>query len=138
MSCPQLSSCSSTKLIPKNQNNPNSLFLRKHLKRKHLTSYDYSTLTNITSLNVIHNQISSRILLEIFNENNNDETDENHQHLLRPPPLLVLSQSIRAKYPEKLIDSKLNHRISSKKDLPHSPANFSFFFYDFTQTFVLI
>jgi hypothetical protein len=101
------------------------------LKKRRLTTFDYSSLTNITPLNDINNQIKSPILFEIL-----DEEEESDRYLLRPPPLMVLSQSIQAKHPEQLKETKLNNRFSSIKDLPNAPANYSFVFYDFTQTFV--
>ncbi len=102
----------------------------KNNKKKRITTADYSSLTNITPLNEINNRIKSSILLEIF-----DDDDDENRYLLRPPPLMVLSQSIQSKHPEQLNDTKLNNRFSSIKDLPNSPANYSFVFYNFTQTF---
>jgi hypothetical protein len=50
---------------------------------------------------------------------------------------MVLSQSIQAKHPEQLIESRLNNRFSSIKDLPSAPANYLFVFYNFTSTCVI-
>lgn len=52
----------------------------------------------------------------------------------RPPPLLALSQAIRRKHPEQLLETKLNDQLSSIKDLPVAPANYSFVFYGFHAT----
>jgi hypothetical protein len=60
----------------------------------------------------------------------------NNQIIPRPPPLLALSQAIRRKHPEQLIETKSNEQISSIKDLPNAPANYSFVFYGFTSTYV--
>jgi len=56
------------------------------------------------------------------------------QVIPRPPPLLALSQAIRRKHPEQLIETKLNNPLPSIKDLPNAPANYSFVFYGFTLT----
>ncbi len=95
------------------------------IKKRRITRFDSS----LSPLNEINNQIKSPILFEIFDDNNDN------RYLLRPPPLMVLSQSIQAKHPEQLNDTKLNNRFSSIKDLPNAPANYSFVFYNFTQTF---
>lgn len=95
-------------------------------KRRRLT-----TLTTITPLNEIQNQLSSEISLELCPP----DEDSDDRYCLRPPPLLVLSQSIQAKHPEQLNESKLNHRFSAKRDLPNAPANYSLVFYQFTPMF---
>lgn len=63
---------------------------------------------------------------------------DDDRYCLRPPPLLVLSQSIQAKHPEQLNETKLNHRFSAKKDLPTSLANYSLVFYGFNPTLVFV
>lgn len=59
-----------------------------------------------------------------------------NQIVPRPPPLMVLSQAIRRKYPEQIAQSELNNHMASIEDLPIFPANYSFVFYGFTSTFV--
>ena len=98
------------------------------------------SLTNVSPLNDINNQIKPPILLEIFDDDDEEDNEEEKnadRYFLRPPPLMVLSQSIRTKHPEQLNDTKLNNRFSSKKDLPNAPANYSFVFYGFTPPFVV-
>ena len=97
-----------------------------------MTTLDSSSLTNVTPLNEIKNQLKSPDELETSDA----DEDNGDRYFLRPPPLLVLSQSIRAKHPEQLIARKANHRFSSKADLPNAPANYSLVFYDFNRTFV--
>jgi hypothetical protein len=66
---------------------------------------------------------------------NQIQTSINNDRIIpRPPPLLALSQAIRRKHPEQLIDTKLNDQLPSIKDLPNAPANYSFVFYGFTST----
>ncbi|UJR29953.1 hypothetical protein I4U23_017500 [Adineta vaga] len=108
------------------QTNENFITILRNTKKQRLTTFDNSSFTNVTPLQEINNQIQSPVLLDI------SDNDEQDRYFLRPPPLMVLSQTIQAKYPEKLTDSKLNNRFSSIKDLPHSPANYSFVFYGFT------
>jgi len=109
------------------QTNENYTTMIKNNKKQRITTYNYSSLTNVTP----NNQIKSPILFEIIDDDNNE-----NQYLLRPPPLMVLSQNIQAKHPEKLNDTKLNNQFSSIKDLPNAPANYSFVFYNFSQMFV--
>ena len=74
----------------------------------------------------------------MFNDNDDDESDtDEHQHIVRPPPLMILSQTIRSKHPEQLNDTTLNDRYLLTTDLPSSPANYSFVFYNLTASFVL-
>ncbi|CAF2487152.1 unnamed protein product [Rotaria sp. Silwood2] len=54
-----------------------------------------------------------------------------------PPPLLALSQTIRRKYLEQLIEIKLNNQLRSIKDLPISPTNYSFVFHGIISTYIL-
>ena len=110
--------------------NENFLTITKNNKKRRLTTFDYSSLTNVSPLNDLNNQIISPNLYEISDD------EEEDQYILRPPPLMVLSQSIQAKHPEQLIDTKLTNRFSSIKDLPNAPANYSFAFYNLTLTFV--
>ena len=84
----------------------------------------------MTPLNPIENEISSDLC--------SAEEENEDRFCLRPPPLLVLSQSIQTKHPEQLNETKLNHRFSSKKDLPNAPANYSLVFYQFNSTFVFL
>jgi hypothetical protein len=59
----------------------------------------------------------------------NIQTSINHDQIIpRPPPLFALSQAIRRKYPEELIETKSNNPLPSIKDLPNAPANYSFVF----------
>jgi hypothetical protein len=114
--------------------NENLIIVIKNNKKRRITTSDYSSLTNVTPLNAINNKIKSPILFEL--SDNDDDDNNQDRYLLRPPPLMVMSQSIRAKHPEQLNETKLNNRFSSIKDLPNAPANYSFFFYGFTQMFV--
>lgn len=109
--------------------------MRNNKKRRLLSE---NSLTNVSPLNDINNQIQSPILLEIFDEDDDDDEDhgDKDRYFVRPPPLLVLSQSIRRKHPEQLKETRLNNRFSSIKDLPNSPANYSFVFYGFPPAFV--
>ncbi|CAF1275067.1 unnamed protein product [Adineta ricciae] len=130
---PQSTPVSSPVLLPRTsvnsiQTNENLFAILRNNKKQRLTTFEYSSVTNVTPLQNINNQIKSPVLLDTSND------DEEDRYFLRPPPLMVLSQSIQAKHPEKLTDSKLNNRFSSIKDLPHSPANYSFVFYSFTST----
>jgi hypothetical protein len=59
---------------------------------------------------------------------------ENIRDLPRPPPLLALSQRIRQKHPEQLIAEPVVDPFPSMEDLPISPANYSFVFYQFSPT----
>lgn len=97
-------------------------------------------LSDVSPLNDINNRIESPILLQIFDEDDDEEEERaqtnKDRYFLRPPPLLVLSQSIRTKNPEQLNDTQLNNRFPSIKDLPNAPANYSFVFYGFTPMFV--
>jgi len=135
---PQSTPISSPVLLPRlftnnlnNQpTNENLITVINNNKKRRITTSDYTSLTNVTPLNQINNNIKSPILFEILDDSDND--NEN-RYLLRPPPLMVLSQSIQAKHPEQLNDTKLNNRFSSIKDLPNAPANYSFVFYGFTQ-----
>ncbi|CAF0731809.1 unnamed protein product [Adineta steineri] len=143
ISRPQSTPISSPIFIPrlsinnfdKNETNENLIAILRNNKRQRLTTCDYSSLTNVTPLNEINNKIDSSILLEISDDSDDDgeiNYNNKNRYVLRPPPLMVLSQSIQAKHPEQLIDSKLNNRFSSIKDLPNSPANYSFVFHGFT------
>ncbi|CAF4504863.1 unnamed protein product, partial [Rotaria sp. Silwood2] len=102
----------------------------------------------LTPLNQINTKTKSRIRFEICH-NDDDERDlilpnvkeiireleistNNDRIIPRPPPLLALSQAIRTKHPEQLIDTKLYNQLPSIKDLPNAPANYSFVFYGFT------
>lgn len=120
--------------------NENSTILTKSNKKRHLTTFECSSLTNVTPLNQINNQMRFPVfldtLLDDLNDDDENNNDNNTRYLPKPPPLLVLSQTIQAKHPEQLIDTELNNRFSSIKDLPNSPANYSFVFYGFTSMFV--
>ncbi|CAF3223272.1 unnamed protein product [Rotaria socialis] len=128
------------------QTNENVQTIAKNNKKQRMATFDYSSFTNVTALNEIHNNLKSPVLFEIHNDgddeddnddNNNINKNYNHYHdryLLRPPPLMVLSQTVQAKHPEQLIDTKLDYQFSSIKDLPNAPANHSFVFYGFTST----
>ena len=133
ISSPLLFSRSSRKTFDDQQTDENFCTIPKHNKKRRLTTFDYSSLTNVTSLNNINNRLRSPILFEILDEEEEEEEND-HRYLPRPPPLMVLSQSIQAKHPEQLTDTKLNNRFSSIKDLPNAPANYSFVFYHFTPT----
>jgi hypothetical protein len=120
--------------INNHQTNENlSTTLKTNQKRR----FDSSSLTDITPLNDINNKIKSPILFEILDDEE-EENETNDRYFLRPPPLMVLSQSIQAKHPEQLNETKLNNRFSSIKDLPNAPANYSFVFYNFTSMFVYL
>jgi hypothetical protein len=131
---------------------PKEIFIKKDPKENQcitpLKTIDYSSFTRITPLNptkskvrfeICHNEDDDNDLIlpniqEIINQL---QTSINNDRLIpRPPPLLALSQAIRRKHPEQLIDTKLNNQITSIKDLPNSPANYSFVFYGFTSTYV--
>jgi hypothetical protein len=115
-----------------------------------LKTVDYSSFTKVTPFNQINNKTKSRILFEICHDDENDLILPNVQEIInelrttinderiipRPPPLLALSQGIRAKHPEQLIDTKLKQQLPSIRDLPNAPANYSFVFYEFTSTYV--
>lgn len=110
-----------------------------------LRTIDYSSFTKITPL-----KTKPTIRFEICHDENeeNNPNLENIQEIInqieipenlneiipRPPPLLALSQAIQRKYPERLIETKLNEQLPSIKDLPNAPANYSFVFYNFTST----
>ena len=115
------------------QKNQNSAAVTKSNKKRRVTTFDCSSLTNVTPLNDINNQIKSSIFFEIFDDDNDNNEDRD---LVRPPPLMVLSQTIQARHPEQLTDTRLNNLFSSIKDLPKTLANYSFFFYGFTSMFV--
>lgn len=120
----------SSKIFDNQQTDENVITIAKNDKRSRIATFDYSSFTNVTPLNEINNNVESRVLFETDNDNIID------QYLLRPPPLMVLSQTIQAKHPEQLTDTTLNNRFSSIGDLPNVPANYSFVFYGFTSTFV--
>lgn len=128
---------STDKTANQDKTDENLLTISKNNKKRRIITIDQSTLTNITPLNDINNQMKSAILLNISSDDE-DDNDKRIENCVcpRPPPLMVLSQSIQAKYPEQLNEKKLSDRFSSIKDLPSSPANYSFVFYGFTQTFV--
>ncbi|CAF3581314.1 unnamed protein product [Rotaria sp. Silwood1] len=137
---PLLLSRLSSNIFDNQQTNENSTTITKNSKKQRITTLNYSSLTNVTPLNEINNNIKSQVLFEISDDDDDDDGNSNKKknkedrYLLRPPPLMVLSQSIQAKHPEQLTDTKLNNRFSSIKDLPNAPANYSFFFYGFTLT----
>lgn len=127
---------------------------QKNIKEKEfitpLRTNDLTSFTKVTPLEKINDKTKSEIRFEI-NQNENDENDfilpnveeinrelepitNDVQIIPRPPPLLALSQAIRTKHPEQLIDSKLNNQLPSIKDLPYSLANYSFVFYGFSST----
>ncbi|CAF2527036.1 unnamed protein product [Rotaria sp. Silwood2] len=140
ISSPVLLSRLPSNIFDNQQTNENSTTVTKNNKKQRITTLNYSSLTNVTPLNDINNNIRSQILFELNDDDDDDDDDNNNnnedRYLLRPPPLMVLSQTIQAKHPEQLTDTKLNNRFSSIKDLPNSPANYSFVFYGFTLTFV--
>jgi hypothetical protein len=113
-----------------------------------LKTTDYSSFTKLTPLHptkskitfeICHNEEDDNDLIlpdvrEIINEL---QTSINKDQVIpRPPPLLTLSQGIRRKHPEQLIDTRLNNELTSIKDLPNAPANYSFAFYGFTSMYV--
>lgn len=117
-----------------------------------MKTIDYTSFTKVTPLNHVNTNTKSRIEFEICH-NENDDRDfvvpnvqeiicqlappaENDRFIPRPPPLVALSQAIRTKHPEQITDSKLNNDLPSIKDLPNSPANYSFVFYGFTSPYV--
>jgi len=132
---------------------PNEDFIEKNLPNPQLITplktIDYSSFTKITPLNQINIKTKPTIQFELC-DNDNDFILPNVQEIInelqisinnnqiipRPPPLLALSQAIRRKHPEQLIETKSNEQISSIKDLPNAPANYSFVFYGFTSTYV--
>ncbi|CAF3310274.1 unnamed protein product [Rotaria socialis] len=130
-------------LIEKNLENPKEKQLITPLK-----TIDYTSFTKVTPLDEINDKTKSRITFELCH-NEDDERDfvlpnvkqiideletstNNDQIIPRPPPLLALSQNIRAKHPEQLINTKLDNQLPSIKDLPNAPANYSFVFYEFS------
>lgn len=130
ISSPVILSRLSTHLFDKQQTNENFTTIFQNNKKRRITAFDYSSLTNVSPLNNINNRVKSPLLFEIFDE----EEEDKDRYFLRPPPLMVMSQSIQARHPEQLNQTKLNNRFSSIKDLPNAPANYSFVFYGFTQT----
>lgn len=142
LNLPQSTPKSSPILVPRlsinidqQKSNENlGITIMKINRKKRILNFENTSLTNITPLNDIQN----RILLN-FSSSSSSSSDENDEqnvdrYCLRPPPLMVLSQSIQAKHPEQLNHPKLTDRFSSIKDLPLVPANYSFVFYNFTQT----
>ncbi|CAF3632054.1 unnamed protein product [Rotaria sordida] len=142
-------------------NQSNEILIEKNLENSKekqlitpLKTIDYTSFTKVTPLNQINNKTKSRIRFEICHNDNDDDDDErdlilpqvkeilreleistnNDRIIPRPPPLLALSQAIRTKHPEQLIDTKLHNQLPSIEDLPNAPANYSFVFYGFTST----
>lgn len=106
-----------------------------------LKTADYSSFTRISPLHPIKSKVRFEVPPEEEDERNvQEEVNEpeppktNEDDIPRPPPLLALSQGIRRKHPEQLIDTKLNDQLPSMKDLPNAPANYSFVFYKFEPT----
>ncbi|CAF0844875.1 unnamed protein product [Adineta steineri] len=111
-----------------------------------LKTIDYSSFTKLTPLysrkskvrfEICHSEDDERelILPNIQNILNELQSSVNYDQIIpRPPPLLALSQAIRTRHPEQLIETKINNHLSSIKDLPNSPANYSFVFYQFQLT----
>lgn len=111
-----------------------------------LKTIDYSSFTKVSPLKtkptirfekLNEDQENEEIIIPSVDEILNDLQicdDSNRIQLPRAPPLLALSQAIRRKYPEQIIESKLNEQIPSIKDLPNAPANYSFVFHDFSST----
>ncbi len=105
---------------------------------------DYSSFTRVTPLKskatirfeVCHEE-DDFVLPNVQEMIDNIQISINHDQIIpRPPPLLALSQRIQRKYPEELFETKLNDPLSSIKDLPNAPANYSFVFHGFTSTYV--
>jgi hypothetical protein len=103
---------------------------------------DYSSFTRITPLKtkpiiqfeVCHEE-DDFVLPNVQEMIDNIQISINHDQIIpRPPPLLALSQAIRRKHPEQLIETKLNNPLPSIEDLPNAPANYSFVFHGFTST----
>jgi len=108
----------------------------KNNKKKRIFNFENTSLTNITPLNDIQNQILLNLSSSSSSSDESEDKQNSNRYYLRPPPLMVLSQTIQAKHPEQLSHSKLTDRFSSIKDLPLVPANYSFVFYGFTAMFV--
>ena len=108
---------------------------------------DYTAFTKVTPLHEPDPPSRSRIVFEICDEDdhrenepilpnihqildNIDELTMPDRAIPRPPPLLALSQAIRAKHPEQLSDRPL----PSIEDLPNALANYAFVFHGFNLT----
>ena len=106
---------------------------------------EYSSFTRVTPLKskptirfeVCHEEEDDFVLPNVQEMIDNIQTSINHDQIIpRPPPLLALSQRIRRKYPEELIETKLNNLLPSIEDLPNAPANYSFVFHEFSPAYV--
>ena len=99
------------------------------------TSEDYSSFTKVTPIRTksrkyLPEEEEDEDQVEIVIEPLKDDCQMNQ--FVRPPPLLVLSQRIRLKHPDQITDQLLIDPFPSIEDLPTSPANYSFVFYQFT------
>ncbi|CAF1079355.1 unnamed protein product [Adineta ricciae] len=109
-----------------------------------LKTADYSSFTRISPLHPTKSKVHFEVRLDEEDKQNDQEEindpelpKPNEDDIPRPPPLLALSQAIRRKHPERLIDTKLNDQLPSMKDLPNAPANYSFVFYEFEPTLLV-
>ena len=107
---------------------------------------DYTAFTKVTPLHEPDLPSRSRIVFEICDDDDREENDPilpdiqqlidniddlsmpTNRAIPRPPPLLALSQAIRAKHPDQLSDRPL----PSIEDLPNALANYAFVFHGFT------
>ena len=151
-STPKTSPILRSKTCPSNRIRQHEIIDERE-KMTPLKTIDYSSFTKITPLPSIDHPKRSKIIFEICENNEkpslphvqvlindpeeNIETnqyqnqDEENYPIPHPPPLLALSQAIRRKHPDQLVDNKLIPSLPSKEDLPNSLANYSFVFYQF-------